>query len=840
MSREFKQVTAEHPCPACGKPDWCAWTRDGMLKCERVYVTPVGMRLVSRKDGGGVFAFCPSEVLRPRRPKGGTQVSDVGTVQASERAVTPVDIEAANRAFQQRVTDVQVQSLAAELGVAASALRDIGIGWATRTNLRSLGAGGKGWEGTPDGAYTFPEVDGSGTVVGFSFRTADHKHGAPSKSCGTRRGIVLPRSVQESTEREVLVVEGASDVAACLSMGLMAVGRPSNAAGADELAGLLAHRSILVIGENDRKDDGLWPGREGAQKVAHALTKRLKRQITWALPPEGCKDARAYLATALQDSNVQKDLEAFGKEFKISLVHDQADSHGKDQGPVDGTNAEMMVHDALRQNRAAADEHRKAFLAPGSGPNIALMLDSPEARRYLVREFRRSYNHVPNSAAVTDAVTALQAEAMDAEPERLALRVVGTTQRSIVDLGRTDGKSVVIERGAWQVVDRSPIIFRRTPLIGCQSIPVTVGSLTDLREVLNVTDAQWPLVVAWLVSAFITDISHPILLLGAEQGSGKTTAARMLLRLIDPSPAELRSVPKSAQDWAVAASGSYAFAIDNISVIPDWWSDALCKAVTGDGWVGRTLYTNSDISVLSFRRVIAMTSIDPGVLKGDLGDRLLLIDLAPISETSRRSEAEIEALFEKARPGILGALFTMVARVFDVLPRITLGSLPRMADFARVLAAVDAVLGTQGLDEYLGQRARIAGEIVEEDGVGEAMVHRFRSGDEWHGTASQLLRELVPRGDSRDWPRSPTGLGRRLRRIAPALRTVGIQIEFPRLNDKRRMHTVVVHETNALNAQTPVDAENNEANRDLTTGVCTGIAEAVVPNAQPNAHAPAA
>ena len=37
----------------------------------------------------------------------------------------------------------------------------------------------------------------------------------------------------------------------------------------------------------------------------------------------------------------------------------------------------------------------------------------------------------------------------------------------------------------------------------------------------------------------------------------------------------------------------------------------------------RELYTNSDVAVLAFRRVIASTGIDPGLLAADLADRML-------------------------------------------------------------------------------------------------------------------------------------------------------------------------------------------------------------------------
>jgi hypothetical protein len=59
------------------------------------------------------------------------------------------------------------------------------------------------------------------------------------------------------------------------------------------------------------------------------------------------------------------------------------------------------------------------------------------------------------------------------------------------------------------------------------------------------------------------------------QGSAKSTAAQMIVDLIDPSPAPLRSAPRDMKQWAVTASASWAVALDNISAIPGWLSDTL-------------------------------------------------------------------------------------------------------------------------------------------------------------------------------------------------------------------------------------------------------------------------
>jgi hypothetical protein len=96
-----------------------------------------------------------------------------------------------------------------------------------------------------------------------------------------------------------LLVEGASDVAAAMLLGISVIGRPSNLGGRALLGELLAtfpeSRDILVLGERDQKDSGLWPGRNGAIQTATDLAKRLQRPIQWALPPDNSKDLRAWL-----------------------------------------------------------------------------------------------------------------------------------------------------------------------------------------------------------------------------------------------------------------------------------------------------------------------------------------------------------------------------------------------------------------------------------------------------------------------------------------------------------------------------------------------------------------
>jgi hypothetical protein len=265
------------------------------------------------------------------------------------------------------------------------------------------------------------------------------------------------------------------------------------------------------------------------------------------------------------------------------------------------------------------------------------------------------------------------------------------------------------------------------------------------------------------------------------------------VQLVDPSAAPLRSEPRDLEQWQVAASGSWAVPIDNVSHISPWLSDAICKAATGDGLVKRKLYTDGELAVLAFRRLVLLTSIDPGALRGDLGDRLLLVDLEPIPEAARRTEQEIEALFAERRSRLFGALLDAVAAVLIKLPDVRPSRLPRMADFARVLAAADAAGVTDGaLERFAGQQGRIAAEVIDTDPFAAPLVEFVHARRQWQGTATELLAALLPdAGDKlpHGWPRRNSVKGR-LKRLTPALGAQGITVGWERegsTHERRRL-----------------------------------------------------
>lgn len=148
--------------------------------------------------------------------------------------------------------------------------------------------------------WTWPEVDGSGQIVGIC--TRDDREDQKRQVKGGHRGLVVPVGWEQSSGT-VYLVEGMTDTAALASMGLSVVGRPGAKAShrvvdwlVDLLRDLDAGRPIVVIADrDDLTNPGKTAGRDGAVDLAEQLGERLGRRVRVAYPPAGCKDSRSWL-----------------------------------------------------------------------------------------------------------------------------------------------------------------------------------------------------------------------------------------------------------------------------------------------------------------------------------------------------------------------------------------------------------------------------------------------------------------------------------------------------------------------------------------------------------------
>jgi hypothetical protein len=285
-------------------------------------------------------------------------------------------------------------------------------------------------------------------------------------------------------------------------------------------------------------------------------------------------------------------------------------------------------------------------------------------------------------------------------------------------------------------------------------------------------------VLAWQLAALLTpDLPCPVLALLGEQGSAKTTASKRVASLVDPAYPQVRRSPKDGEAWVSAATGSRVVALDNVSAVPEWFSDALCRAVTGDGDVRRRLYSDGDLHVIAFRRAVIVNGIDLGAVRDDLAERLLTVQLARITEDHRGRESDLERRWEVAHPRVLGALLDLAVQVLAQRDGCLPERLPRMADFAHTLATVDQVLGTAGLTRYREQAGELAADAVDSDPVLQAIARHVTQ--RFEGTGAELLA-LITDNDvkpPKGWPTTAKAMTGELKRKAPALRRLGWAVD---------------------------------------------------------------
>lgn len=499
------------------------------------------------------------------------------------------------------------------------------------------------------------------------------------------------------------------------------------------------------------------------------------------------------------DATVLKSARVYWEEARADLA-----AGGAEKKPAVAT---LLVEQARLTHRFVRSEEGEVYAVPLSGPRIAVPLRGNRSfRQTLAADYFDDTGKAANSSALADALGVLEGQARREPEEAVRVRIAGDERGVTLDLGDTTGRSVIVTGAGWSVTDRSNVLFRRTALTSPFPDPQRGGSLDGMRGLLNIGDEHWSLLVGYLVAAWVPGIPHPVLWLTGEQGTGKTSALRVIGSLIDPSPALTRTPPRDVQEWVVTASGSWGLPIDNVSRVLDWFSDAMCRAATGDGLARRQLYGDNDLVVNKLRNVVMLNGIGIGQLRGDLGDRLVPIELERIPGVRRRPETELDAEWETLRPETTGALLDLLAATLAALPDIRLESLPRMADFARVLAAVDSVRGTDSLGVYLGSREAISEAVVQGDAVAVAVRLLAQSATQtaidgargWTGTATELLRELEGLTErehrGKDWPINAQVLSARLTRAAPDLAGRGVQVQQGKSKKAGRKWTVRLEE----------------------------------------------
>jgi len=264
-------------------------------------------------------------------------------------------------------------------------------------------------------------------------------------------------------------------------------------------------------------------------------------------------------------------------------------------------------------------------------------------KKWLARRFYEATGGAPSSEALQSALNVIEAKANYDAPERIVhIRVGGLDGRLYLDLVDETWRAVEITTTGWRVIDDPPVRFRRAAGMRALPVPVRGGSVETLRSFLNVrSDADFVLVVAWALAVLRNRGPYPVIALSGEQGSAKSSFSAILRALLDPNTAPLRALPREDRDLFIAASNGHVLAFDNVSGLPAWISDTLCRLATGGGFAVRQLYTDQDEVLFDATRPVILNGIEDIITRPDLADRAILMMLEPIPEERRRPEQEL-------------------------------------------------------------------------------------------------------------------------------------------------------------------------------------------------------
>jgi len=466
-------------------------------------------------------------------------------------------------------------------------------------------------------------------------------------------------------------------------------------------------------------------------------------------------------------------------------------------------------------------------------------LRSRAARNWIARRYHEAHGAVPTSQNLHEALNVLEGRAVHESTQLdVHLRLAEHAGAIYIDLGDEAWRAVEIDAAGWRVIADPPIRFRRPPQLLALPEPqdtstaeaaecrrgdnIAEDNLVQpqrssafsavnstpcdwpirLRSFLNISDDHWPLVLGWLVAALRPRGPYPVLCLHGEQGSAKSTAALLLRSLVDPNAAPLRGEPKEVRDLMIAATHAHVLCFDNLSRLPDWLSNALCRLSTGGGFSTRTLYENDVETIFSASRPSILVGIDELATRGDLIDRAVLVTLSPIDAARRRPEEDLLAEFDVARPAIFAGLCTALSTALANVSTTKLDRLPRMADFARWATAAEPALGLEPgefLQAYERNRATAHELALEGHPLVAALEELLEVRDDGYFETSatgflDALKQLTNPRHRRDaaWPKSPRALSSALRRLAPALRTMGVDVRFQRHWDHGRSRVISI------------------------------------------------
>ncbi|MFZ0327725.1 MAG: hypothetical protein WAL66_10540, partial [Nitrososphaeraceae archaeon] len=257
---------------------------------------------------------------------------------------------------------------------------------------------------------------------------------------------------------------------------------------------------------------------------------------------------------------------------------------------------------------------------------------------------------VISNDSLEKAIETLKTDAiLEGRTITLHLRVAWKEKNEVIYYDQTDESwtCIAIERdiGTWRLLQNAsltdyPIAELRNPNSKLTEQPILFTRYGQRPQVLpdhnypqdimqqfidkctNIKDPKDQLLFrSYIITLFIPDIAHVILLLKGVKGAAKSLLETEVKRIADPSEIELFILNKKRNDFIINLAHNYYNAYDNVRKIPQWLSNDICAATTGAGFSMPT----AEETYLKFKRCFALSSIGASLTEDDALERCLSI-----------------------------------------------------------------------------------------------------------------------------------------------------------------------------------------------------------------------
>ncbi len=527
-----------------------------------------------------------------------------------------------------------------------------------------------------------------------------------------------------------------------------------------------------------------YPGYSEAE-----TTKKLNQAILTA-GPRTCENIR---------------MECDGEEYC-----DQCPHSGKITSPIQlgtkGHEADSMKDRLLATAKQVEFWHTKNDTAYGTiardGHREHMLLQSPRFRKWLIHQMRQESGKIPSKQAVDEVVGALEGQAMYDGPEyEVYQRVAYHHDRLYIDRGTDDWSVIEVTPEGWNIIAEPPIRFIRSDSMQPLPEPSRKGDVTLLKRYIpcdSESEDEFKLIIGFILGVFAPQKPYPLAVLTGLAGCGKTTRARVIVALTDPSSSPLVAAPKDDRDIFASACARWLTTLDNVKQVSDSISNALCCISTGISNSGRMYFTNMGIfETPEFARPMMLTGIELR-LRQDLRSRAIFFEFSPLEAKDCKTEHEYYKSFTQDAPTIFGGILDALSAALRNWEKTGVAlrgaELPRLADHTVWVSAAEEALGWEpgtycrillkhqrdGMAD--SEMNSIFGQMMlgylssKADKMKEPQL--FSVSDLYTDLVHWMENQKISKDERKFIPRTPATFSKKLRRAVQSLAYYGADFEF--------------------------------------------------------------